>query len=275
MSSAGTVPVLAAVPDRRAWVDQVMGLPVSIHLRGPGVRSAEAEVRVRAAYDELRAIDRLFSPYRPDSDVRRIDRGDLTVGAAHPLVGEVAALCDTARALTGGAFDAWRSDGDGRLRFDPTGLVKGWAVQRAADHLAAGLDCDVSVNAGGDIAVRPGLEGRPWRIGIEDPRDVSRVIAAVPLVAGGVATSGTAHRGRHLVDPRSGRAVDEVLSVTVVGSSLLWADALATAAFVLGRDGLDLVETVAGYEAVVVDRDGVRTTTGLPGAQARTEDMSA
>ena len=275
MSTAGAVPVLAAVPDRRAWVDQVMGMPVSIHLRGPGVRSGETEARVRAAYDELRTVDLLFSPYRADSDVSRIDRGELTVGAAHPLVGDVAALCDTARALTGGAFDAWRPDDRGRLRFDPTGLVKGWAVQRAADHLAAGLECDVSVNAGGDIAVRPGRDARPWRIGIEDPRDLSRVIAVVPLVAGGVATSGTVHRGPHLVDPGSGLAVDDLLSVTVVGPSLLWADALATAAFVLGRDGLDLVETVAGYEAVVVDRDGTRTTSGLAAAQARTEDMSA
>jgi len=274
VSTAATVPVLAAVPDRRAWVEQVMGMPVSIHLRGPGVRSAEAEARVQTAYDELRAVDLMFSPFRAGSDVSRIDRGELTIGTAHPLVGEVAALCDTARALTGGAFDAWRPDG-GRLRFDPTGMVKGWAVQRTADHLGAGLECDVSVNAGGDVAVRPGRQARPWRIGIEDPRDVSQVIAVVPLVSGGVATSGTVHRGPHLVDPRSGRAADEVLSVTVVGSSLLWADALATAAFVLGRDGLGLVETVAGYEAVVVDQDGIRTTSGLAEAQARTEDMSA
>jgi thiamine biosynthesis lipoprotein len=95
------------------------------------------------------------------------------------------------------------------------------------------------------------------------------------MTAGGVATSGTAHRGAHLVDPRSGDPVDEVLSVTVVGASLLWADALATAAFVLGRAGLDLIETVAGYEAVVVERDGFRATSGLPVAQARTDDMSA
>ena len=267
--------MLAAVPDRRAWVEQVMGMPVSIHLRGPGARLAGTESRVHAAYDELRAVDVLFSPFRPESDVSRIDRGELTVGAAHPLVGEVAALCDTARALTAGAFDAWRPDADGRLRFDPTGLVKGWAIQRVADHLAAGLDCDVSVTAGGDIAVRPGRVAGPWRIGIEDPRDPSSVLAVVPLVAGGIATSGTTHRGRHLVDARTGSPVDEVLSVTVVGSSLLWADALATAAFVLGRDGLDLVETVAGYEALMVDRHGFRPTSGLRVDQARTEDMSA
>lgn len=255
--------VAAAARTRRAWVRQVMGLPVSIHLRGDSARSVLADARVEATYDLLRAIDVLFSPYRPDSQVSRVDRGELTVGQAHPLVAEVVGLCRTARVLTGGAFDAWRPD-RGRTRFDPTGLVKGWAVQRAAEHLAAGLDCDVTVNAGGDIAVQPGSRPQPWRIGIEDPRDPRQVLAVLPVAAGGVATSGTAHRGRHLVDPRTGLAPGgDVLSVTVVGPSLLWADVLATAAFVRGPDGLALVEDLAGYEALVVGPDAFRTTSGL------------
>jgi thiamine biosynthesis lipoprotein len=101
------------------------------------------------------------------------------------------------------------------------------------------------------------------------------VLAVVPVVSGGVATSGTAHRGRHLVDPATGRACgDELLSVTVVGPSLIWADVLATAAFVRGRAGLELIESVVGYEGLVVDRDGYRTTSGLT-PQTRTTDMSA
>ena len=256
---------------RRAWVEQVMGMPVSIHLRGPGSRSAEAESRVQAAYDELRAVDVLFSPYLWDSDVSRIDRGELRVEDAHPLVAEVVALCETAGVLTAGSFDAFYGAGaaaPGQRGFDPSGLVKGWAVQRAAEHLAAGLGCDVSVNAGGDIAVRPGADPLPWRIGIEDPADPARVLAVLPLQRGGIATSGTARRGRHLVDPDSGRAVTDALSVTVVGPSLLWADVLATAAFVRGPvDGLAMVEGLTGYEALVVAGDGALTTTsGLTGA---------
>jgi FAD:protein FMN transferase len=256
---------------RRAWVEQVMGMPVSIHLRGLGSRGAEAESRVQAAYDELRAVDVLFSPYLWDSDVSRIDRGELRVEDAHPLVAEVVDLCETASVLTGGSFDPFYLAGraaPGRRGFDPTGLVKGWAVQRAAEHLAAGLGCDVSVNAGGDIAVRPGADPLPWRIGIEDPADPARVLAVLPLQRGGIATSGTARRGRHLVDPDSGRAVTDALSVTVVGPSLLWADVLATAAFVRGPvDGLAMVEGLTGYEALVVAGDGALTTTsGLTGA---------
>ena len=258
-------------PARRAWVEQVMGMPVSIHLRGPGSRSAAAESRVQAAYDELRAVDVLFSPYRWDSEVSRIDRGELRFEDAHPLVAEVVALCETAGVLTGGSFDAFYLAGraaPGRRGFDPTGLVKGWAVQRAAEHLAAGLGCDVSVNAGGDVAVRPGADPLPWRIGIEDPADPARVLAVLPLHRGGIATSGTSRRGRHLVDPGSGRAVTDALSMTVVGPSLLWADVLATAAFVRGPvDGLAMVEGLIGYEALVVAGDGALTTTsGLTGA---------
>jgi thiamine biosynthesis lipoprotein len=252
-------------PARRAWVEQVMGMPVSIHLRGRGSRTEHADSRVQAAYDELRAVDVLFSPYLWGSQVSRIDRGELRVEDAHPLVAEVVALCETASVLTDGSFDAFYRAGTaapGRRGFDPTGLVKGWAVQRAAEHLAAGLGCDVSVNAGGDIAVRPGADPLPWRIGIEDPADPARVLAVLPLTRGGVATSGTARRGHHLVDPRSGRPVAEAMSVTVVGPSLLWADVLATAAFVRGPvDGLALVEGLTGYEALVVAGDGALTTT--------------
>ena len=278
-ASTGTAPA------RRAWVEQVMGMPVSIHLRGRGSRTAEAESRVQAAYDELRAVDVLFSPYLWDSEVSRIDRGELRVEDAHPLVAEVVALCETAGVLTGGSFDAFYLAGraaPGRHGFDPTGLVKGWAVQRAAEHLAEGLGCDVSVNAGGDVAVRPGADPRPWRIGIEDPADPARVLAVLPLTRGGVATSGTARRGAHLVDPGSGRPVADALSVTVVGPSLLWADVLATAAFVRGPvDGLALVEGLTGYEALVVAGDGaLATTSGLTEAASPTtaqppiEDMS-
>ena len=266
MNATAVAPTVAAPAPRRAFVEHVMGMPVSIHLRGPGMRSATAESRVQAGYDELRAIDVVFSPYLADSDVSRVDRGELTVDRAHPLMAEVVELCETARTLTGGAFDAWRPDADGRRRFDPTGLVKGWAVERAAQHLSAGMACDVTVNAGGDIAVRPGADPQPWRVGIEDPRDPLHVLAVLPVTSGGVATSGTAHRGTHIVDPRTGSAPDAVLSVTVVGPSLMWADVLATAAFVLGRDGLDLVEGVVGYEAFVVGRDQVRMTTGLTAA---------
>ncbi len=258
-------------PARRAWVEQLMGMPVSVHLRGNAARTDRAEECVAAVFDELRAVDALFSPYLTVSEVSRIGRGELTCEAAHPLVRQVLGLCEAARVRTGGAFDAFRNDAstDGRPRFDPTGLVKGWAAERAATHLARATGCDVSINAGGDIAGARGSEapddGPGWRVGIEDPRDRSRILAVVSLGTGGVATSGTAARGPHIVRPRDGRPAADLLAVTVVGPSLMWADVLATAAFVRGRGALDWLATVPGYEGLAVD--GAGTATATPGLE--------
>ncbi len=252
-----------------------MGMPISVHLRGDAARAPFAEDAVLAAFDTLRAIDTLFSTYRGDSEVCRLDRGDLTIHEAHPLMSEVIGLCELARTRTGGAFDAHRAGpAGGRVRFDPTGLVKGWAVERVATVLTEATGCDVSVNAGGDIAsqITGGVRRRPsppWRIGVEDPRDYSRLLAVLPLSTGGVATSGTARRGGHIVAPHDGSPVTELASVTVIGPSLLWADVYATAAFVKGSEALAWLETLPGYEGIVVDRTGVRATRKLPLATPR------
>jgi FAD:protein FMN transferase len=252
----------AALPttsSRRAWVQQVMGMPVSVQLRGPGSRSGQADSRVQAVYDELRAVDVLFSPYRADSEVSRLDRGGPTVADAHPLVAEVVALCEAAAVLTGGSFDPFypaRHGAPGRNGFDPTGLVRGWALQRAAEHLAAGLDCDVSVNAGGDIALRAGTDPSPWRIGIEDPADPSRVIAVVPVRDGAVATSGATHRGAHISHGRTGVVPTAVASVTVVAPDLTRADIDATAAYAQDTDALSWLRGRSGRTGLVVWTNG-------------------
>jgi thiamine biosynthesis lipoprotein len=263
--------------ERRAWVEQVMGMPVSIHLRG----SADPDRRqaaVDAVYAELRTVDRIFSTYRPDSDVSRLRLGEVTVEQCDPLVAEVLALCERATRETAGYFDAWRPGPDTVIRFDPTGLVKGWAVERASEYLAdLGTD-DFYLNAGGDIALGRATESadrgpaaqtaRGWRIGVEDPRQPGALVAVLGLDHGGVATSGTAHRGRHIVDPHSGQPVAALGSVTVTGPSLLWADVLATAAFARGADAIDRCDWPAGYEALAIGPDGEVTAT--PGMAALT-----
>jgi thiamine biosynthesis lipoprotein len=259
-------PVGVSEQPRRAFVAQVMGLPVSVHVRGPGARGADVAAAVEALFDALRADDALFSTWKPDSEVSRIRRGELRLEDPHPRVREVAALCEEASRRTGGCFDAWLP-GEGGVRvFDPTGLVKGWAVEQASRALVAqlaGLDAhDVLVAAGGDVIVHCARTDTPdWQVAVEDPRDRSRTLLTVPLRRGAVATSGTAARGEHIVDPATGAAPSGLLSATVVGPELTWADVFATAAFVRGDGALAWLAALPGHAAVVVTTDGaVRTT---------------
>jgi thiamine biosynthesis lipoprotein len=223
-----------------------MGMPASLLLRGTSLDGVETAVE--AMYDELRRVDGVFSTYRDDSDLSRMRRGELTAAEADPVVNEVLALCARAKAETDGWFDI---DLPGGL--DPSGLVKGWAIERGLGVLSA-LSADICLNVGGDVVVRSA--GEPFVVGIEDPHDRSRVVAAVPISTGGLATSGTAARGLHILDPHTGRPADAVASVSVVGPSLMWADVYATAAFARGHGALAWLATVPSYDGLVVHRDG-------------------
>jgi thiamine biosynthesis lipoprotein len=239
-----------------------MGLPVSVHLRGPDVGSAAVAERVEAVFAELRAMDTLFSTYRTDSEISRLNRGELEPADCAPVVREVVGLCERARSRTGGSFDARRLPlPGGGIGFDPSGLVKGWAVERAARRLTDLPDHDLCLNAGGDVLLRAGADRPAWRIGVEDPGEPSRLLGVLALGSGAVATSGPAHRGAHIVDPRSGRPARAVRSVTVTGPELLWADVYATAAVAHGPAALSWLDSIDGYAALLVDANGERQVT--------------
>jgi FAD:protein FMN transferase len=250
---------------KRAYVAQIMGMPVSVHLRGPRPDAPQGQAAVERLFDELREVDRVFSLYRDDSDLSRLTRGELTLDGCHPDVAEVAALCEQAERRTDGWFDPRLPGPDGVRRWDPTGLVKGWAVERAARALGERLAADLPghdhcVNAGGDVAagtVR--ADSPPWRIGIENPADRSTLLDVAEVRTGAVATSGTAARGAHIVDPFTGAATTALLAVTVTGPSLLWADVYATAGFARGTGAGAWLAGLEGHSALVVDGAGAVT----------------
>jgi thiamine biosynthesis lipoprotein len=247
---------------RRSWVEQIMGLPISVLARGIQASSQEADRAVAAVYAELREVDVVFSPYRNDSDVCRIAAGELRLLDCRPVVRTIAARCDALRVTTGGLFDATTPAGT----WDPSGLVKGWAAQQALRHLSEVGGADWCLNAGGDVAAAA-PSGNPFIVGIQDPHDNGRVAATVPLRSGGVATSGTAARGEHLYDPRTGRSARTGwAAVTVTGPELEIADVLATAAFIADDAWLDVVRLVPGYEALAIDNQGrLHPSAGWPG----------
>jgi thiamine biosynthesis lipoprotein len=235
------------------WVAHVMGMPVSLALRGRHAGDLDAESAWAEAIATLHDVDRVFSTYRADSFVSRLDRGVLDLVDCPPEVAEVLALGERARRESGGAFDVRR---DGRL--DPSGVVKGWAVQRAARPLRHHLDdTDFCLSAGGDMVCRVADPARPpWRVGIEDPHDPTRVVAVVPVRDGAVATSGLAHRGGHVTDARTGVVPRALASVTVVAEDLVTADVDATASFALGAEGPDWLARRPGRSGIVVHADG-------------------
>lgn len=196
----------------------------------------------------LHHVDATFSTYQPDSAISRLRRGDRV---HDPLVDEVLSLCAGYEHLTDGAFTA---DLPGGL--DPSGLVKGWAIERASDILRQHGSSNHAINGGGDmqLAGEP-TSGRPWRVGITNPLRQDEVLTTVEGRDLAVATSGTYERGPHLIDPTTGEPACGLASVTVTGPLLTLVDVAATAAFVKGPDALIWLRQ-QGLGGIVVERDG-------------------
>jgi thiamine biosynthesis lipoprotein len=225
-----------------------MGTVVSFSLR-EAESATEAEAALERAEARLRRVDEVFSTWKPQSPVSRLRRGEIELDDAPPEVAEVLELCRTARDASDGWFDPWSLPGG----VDPTGLVKGWAAERALDEFKnAGVPAAL-VNAGGDITAfgRP-APGQPWRIGIRHPLAADRLLLMVELDGpGAVATSGTYERGEHLIDPHTGEPAQGLLSATVL--------------LVSGGKLLERISRLAGYHGFTVSGDGVvRASRGLP-----------
>jgi thiamine biosynthesis lipoprotein len=225
----------------------IMGLPVTVEV----VDGFDPAAAIGAVFAELHRIDSVFSTYRPDSEISRLNRGELTRHHATPEMREVLDECDALRELTGGYFDAVR---DGLT--DPSGYVKGWAVYRAARLLDARHITRYCLNAGGDMQLSgqaPG--GGPWRIGVVNPLAHETFAKLLALQDRAVATSGTAERGYHIYNPHTGRPVTDPVSLTVVGDTIDRVDALATAAFCMGEEGLHFLLR-HNCEAMIIHADG-------------------
>jgi len=252
---------------RGVRVEHIMGTAISIDLRDPGV---EDEV-VESVFAWLREVDMRFSPFQPESEISRLGRGEFILAECHADVAEVLSLCDDLRQETDGVFNAWNCRADGRL--DPSGIVKGWAVERAASLLEEGGARNFCINAGGAIVARGKPEhGRGWRIGIRHPRDASAVATVLQVTDLAVATSGNYERGDHIVDARTGVPNGRLLSLTVAGPSLTLADAYATVGFAMGTAGVAWVASRPGYSPYAVTSEGRVQYTDPFGALLATAD---
>ncbi|SOD73219.1 thiamine biosynthesis lipoprotein [Jatrophihabitans sp. GAS493] len=225
--------------------------------------AADFDVTALAATMEwLHRMDDLFSTYQPQSQISRLDRGELGVAGCDPEVIEILDLCEQLRTQTAGYFDV-RAGGS----LDPSGVVKGWAIEGVHQRLVRAGSVRHYVNGGGDIRCTATADHPPWRFGIVDPLNSQRLLTAVAGRDFALATSGTAERGAHIVDPYTGRAADGLLSLSLVGADLTYIDAYATAAFAMGSKARAWLSGLTGVEAMGVSADGLRwSTSAFPSA---------
>jgi FAD:protein FMN transferase len=243
--------------------DHVMGTSVALHL-ADDLDHEYLTTLADEVFDWFRLVERRFSPYRPDSEVSRLRRGEIHPEECSAEVRTVLDRCAELWSATNGYFDVYAT---GAL--DPSGFVKGWAVQIASDRLLDAGCANHRINAGSDVRVRGTTwPDQPWRVGVRNPVrpvDVSWTVTGTNLA---VATSDMYERGCHIVDPHLGRPATDLRSVTVVGPDLGLADAYATAGIAMGLPALSWLAQLSGHEAAVVTGDGrCFRSAGLPTAE--------
>jgi thiamine biosynthesis lipoprotein len=240
------MPVTVAIPDRER----------SDHVPS-GVKFPTVDGAIDAVFAHFREVDERFSPYKSGSETSRINRGELDPRNASAAMREVIALSEETKALTGGYFDVWFGG-----RFDPCGLVKGWAINIAARMLDDDHFVSFCVEAGGDMEIHGANDdGRSWKIGIRSPFDTSKTVKTISITNHGIATSGTYIRGKHIYDPVNGTRADEIASFTVIGPDVYEADRIATAAFAMGKKGIEFVAGLPGFDGCMIGHDGTALST--------------
>jgi thiamine biosynthesis lipoprotein len=217
------------------------------------IECEKSDISYQPQIDFLHQVDEIFSTYIPSSEVSKLRSNQIQIEDCHSLLNEVWHLCLRARELTDGAFDPWAVPGG----FDPSGYVKGWAADQICNQLQAAGAKHIQVNAGGDISLRGGSDVQTtWQIGVAHPEKADQISKIFQITDGAIATSGTAERGNHIIDPQTKTIAVGARSATVVGSDAGLADALATALVVAGRDGANWFskKELENYSCWVVDR---------------------
>jgi thiamine biosynthesis lipoprotein len=286
--------------------EAIMGTAASVELWSDERDAGEAAID--AVMQEMHRIDRAMSPFKPDSELSRINRdaARAPLQISDEMAYLVARSIDFSK-LSGGAFDiTYASVGclyDYREGIKPSdealararaaigyqhlildtsartlcfaregvcidlgGFAKGHAVDNATAILRRRGIRHAFVSAGGDSRVIGDRRGRPWTIGVRDPRRPGEVIAVLPLEDVAISTSGDYERYferdgvrcHHVIDPNTGMSPASVRSVTILAADGLTTEGLSKSVFVLGVEkGLRLIESQTGVDAVVVDADGV------------------
>ena len=232
----------------------LMGMPITLEVVDPGVTKQLLD----EVYAYFQYIDEKFSTYKDTSEISLLNNGQISLEHASTDMQTVFMLAEEMRQKTDGYFDIWKKD-----RFDPSGLVKGWAIYHAAEIVSQKGWRNFYVEAGGDIqAWGKNDEGQDWRVGIRSPFQLDEIVKVIAITDCGVATSGNYIRGQHIYNPKDPEAdLRDILSLTVIGPDIYQADCYATAAFAMGTAGIAFIGSLPGFEGYLIDQDHRATFT--------------
>lgn len=285
--------------------EAIMGTAIRVELWAQDMAAGEAAIA--AVMAEMHRIDRQMSPYKPESELSRINReaADHPVPISQEMFDILSRSIEFSK-LSGGAFDiTFSSVGymyDYRRHIKPTdkeieqalpgidyrhilldakkrtvkfarsgvridlgGIGKGHAVDNGIALLKQRGITQAIVTAGGDSRVLGDRGGRPWMVGIRDPRRKDNMVAVIPLINSAISTSGDYERYfeadgiryHHILNPKTGRSATGVHSVSVIGPDATTTDGLTKPVFILGPEkGLRLIESIPSVDAVIIDADG-------------------
>jgi len=231
-----------------------MGMPITVEIPNESM----VQNPIDRVFEYFNYVDQKFSTYKKESEISQINQGLLTENEYSSDMKQILAMCEETKALTNGYFDISRN---GIL--DPSGLVKGWAIDNATKILDQFGFNNYYVEAGGDIQVKGNNEkGQFWRIGIRNPFNIKEVIKIVNVTNQGIATSGTYIRGQHVYNPFSqNEKLTEIVCITVIGTNIYEADRFATAAFAMGKEGIEFIDKLHGFAGYMIDQKAVATYT--------------
>lgn len=231
----------------------LMGMPITVEILDSSVTRNALDL----VFAFFRSIDDRFSTYKTTSEMSHINRGELSLAQASEQMQTILALSEQTRQETQGYFNIQR---DGL--YDPSGIVKGWAIHNVAQMLKDQGFRHFYVEAGGDLQVAGRKHGQLWRIGIRNPFNRAEHVKVLALTERGIATSGTAIRGQHIYDPYHPEVpILDIVSLTVIGPDIYEADRFATAAFAMGRKGIQFIEQLEGFEGYMIDAQARATLT--------------
>jgi thiamine biosynthesis lipoprotein len=231
----------------------VMGMPITVEILDASV----TEAHIEKVFAYFRSIDATFSTYKEESEISKINRGELAEEDYSAAMKTILALSEQTRQETRGYFDIEQNG-----FIDPSGIVKGWAIFQAAQMLQAAGFANFYVDAGGDIQVAGTKNGNLWRVGIRNPFNRNENVKVLAITDKGIATSGTAIRGQHIYNPHQPeQPIQDIVSLTVIGPNIYEADRFATAAFAMGKKGISFIGQLPGFEGYMIDASARATYT--------------